>query len=85
MEGSLYYSASSVSNTLNGGGGYAKIPHNSSAEELTKFLRDHSEGEHLDQLGVPLEPESDQATQLTRQLTREGTRKQNLTAWLQLK
>jgi len=42
-------------------GATAKIPHNSSAEELTKFLRDHSEGEHLDQLGVPLEPESDQA------------------------
>jgi DNA-directed RNA polymerase subunit RPC12/RpoP len=47
-------------------GATAKIPHNSSAEELTKFLRDHSEGEHLDQLGVhldqlgvPLEPESD--------------------------
>jgi len=40
----------------------AKIPHNSSAEELTKFLRDHGEGEHLDQLGVPLEPESDQAS-----------------------
>ena len=50
-------------------GATAKIPHNSSAEERTKFLRDHSEGEHLDQLGVHLdqlgvllEPESDQAT-----------------------
>ena len=28
----------------------AKLPHNSSTEELTKFLRDHSEGEHLDRL-----------------------------------
>ena len=28
----------------------AKLPHNSSTEELTKFLRDHGEGEHLDRL-----------------------------------
>ena len=37
----------------------AKLPHNCSTKELTKFLRDHNEGDHLDQLGVP--PESDQA------------------------
>jgi hypothetical protein len=39
----------------------AKLPHNCSTEELTKFLRDHNEGEHLDRLvGIPPESEGDQ-------------------------
>jgi hypothetical protein len=39
----------------------AKLPHNSSTQELTQFLRDHGEGEHLDRLvGIPPESEGDQ-------------------------
>jgi hypothetical protein len=39
----------------------AKLPHNSSPEELTQFLRDHGESDHLDRLvGIPPESEGDQ-------------------------
>ena len=39
----------------------AKLPHSSSPEELTQFLRDHGESDHLDRLvGIPPESEGDQ-------------------------
>ena len=42
-----------------------KLPHNSSTEDLTKFFRDHGEGEYLDRLGIPPESEANQATRAT--------------------
>ena len=51
----------------------AKLPHNVTFEGLTRILRDHGEGVHLDRLGVPFEKESDQATRAACESRHEET------------